>query len=77
MVEKSSHLQVILQQSALKHSRFAIKDMQAKTRGVILLYNTGIDSSTRNNFAKVSFPAQPIIPWRQRLRYFGNGGGNF
>ena len=67
MLGKSTHLQVISQQSTqtqqICHYRHA-----RKTSELFLLHNTGIDFSSRNNvanlgsFAKVSAPDQSIIP---------------
>ena len=53
-----------------KRSKFSITDRHArKTSELFLLYDTGVDFSSRNNFAnlglfaKVSVPVQSIIPW--------------
>ena len=46
MQEKSTHLQVIPEHP--KHRKSAITDMHKK---LFLLYNKGVDFSSRNNFA--------------------------
>ena len=67
MLGKSAHLQVIPQQ-APKTQQICHYRHAGKTSELLLLYNTGVDSSTRNNlanlgsFAKVSVPVHSIIP---------------
>ena len=66
MLGKSTHLQVIPQQST-QNSKFAITDIQEKPAVHFLLNDTGVGFSSRNNFAnlgsfsKVSVPVESII----------------
>ena len=68
MLGKSAHLQVIPQQ-APKTQQICHYIHATKTRELFLLYNTGVDFSSSNNFAnlgsfaKVSVPVASIIPW--------------
>ena len=50
MPGKSTHLQVIPQQNI---QNFAISDMQEKLADFFLLYDTGVEFSSRNNFANL------------------------
>ena len=65
MLGKSTHLQVIPQQST-KKNQSAITDMRQKPVDFFLLYNTGVNFSSRNNFAhlgsfaKICISAQSI-----------------
>ena len=51
-----------------KHSKFAITDMREKPVDLFFSHDTGVDFSSRNNFAnsgsfaKVSFPVESLIP---------------
>ena len=62
MVGKSTHLQVIPAAKHPKHSKFAIADIREKTSELFLLFNTGVDSSLRNNFANSGSFAKVSIP---------------
>ena len=67
MLGKSTHLQVIPQQSDQNTVNLPLQTCD-KILWTFLLYNTGVDFSSRNNFAnlgsfaKVSVPVQCIIP---------------
>ena len=68
MVGKSTHLQVILQQSTQNTATLQLQTGD-KNQWAFLLYNTGVDFSSHNNsanldsLAKVSVPVQSIIPY--------------
>ena len=62
MVGKSTHLQVIPQQCAQKHSKFAITDIREKPVNFFLLFNTGVDFGLRNNFANSGSFAKVSVP---------------
>ena len=59
---------------ALKTQQICHYRYAKKTSGLFLLYDTGVDFSSRNNFAnldtfaKVSVSVESIIPWIYRLR---------
>ena len=73
MPRKSTHFQVIPQQSTQDQdtANLPLADRHAtKTSGLFLLYGTGVDFSSRNNFAslcsfaKISAFVGSMIPWR-------------
>ena len=62
MVGKSTRLQVIPQQKHPKHSKFAVTDIREKPVDFLLLFNTGVDFSLRNNFANSGSFAKVSVP---------------
>ena len=61
MLGKSIHLQVIPQQST-KTQQICHYKHTRKTSELILLFNTGVDFSLRNNFANSSSFTQISVP---------------
>ena len=67
MLEKSAHLPIIRQKNTQNTATLPLQTCD-KNQWTFLLYDTGVDFSSRNNsanlgsFAKVSFPVQSIFP---------------
>ena len=67
MLEKSAHLPIIRQKNTQNTATLPLQTCD-KNQWTFLLYDTGVDFSSRNNsanlgsFAKVSVPVKSIIP---------------
>ena len=62
MLGKSTHLQVIPQQSAPKTQQICHYRYARKTSELVLLFNTSVDFSLRNNFATAGSFAKVSVP---------------